>query len=99
MIHEYFESCGITEAFERLKNTLIEAFEAVAESAEKTIEKIKHIISDLTESLLKLDEDLKIINTNQAVKSHKPKYAKGESYYKNQRKPIKRKIHRIQKRG
>lgn len=91
--------CEITEAFERLKNTLIEAFEAVAESAKKIIEENKHIISDLAELFSKLDEDLKIINTNQVVKSHKPKYAKGESYYKNQRKPITRKIHRIQKRG
>lgn len=89
----------LAEAVERMKEAFTQIGEALNKVLEKIIDEFNNIIPDLTKSLKEIDKEFEKINANQDVKAHKPKYAKGESYYKNQRKPTARKIYRIQKRG
>lgn len=86
----------MTEEIERLKELFIQLGEALCEDAEELIENLKRILPDLT---IEIDECLKKYNSKQAINAHNLRYAKGENYYRNQPKPITRKIHRIQKRG
>jgi molybdopterin converting factor small subunit len=90
----------LTEEIERLKEAVTQLGEALCEVAEELIENLKRIIPDLTESLMnEIDEYFEKCNSKQAINAHNLRYAKGENYYRNQPKPITRKIHRIQKRG